>query len=1126
MKVNCRWSGTNLLRVRVLGAGVVLLAAGCSVLLWGSRPRQSAQSVTPTVSGLGTEVSPTNSPASAHESNRPAITSLSHLPLMFEPNVGQTDPSVKFIARGAGYSLFLNSEGAVLALQHGHDAAHTGRGVETVAMKLAGANFAASVRGTDTLPGKTNYFLGNDRAKWLHNVSQFARVEYANVYPGINLVFYGNQGKLEYDFQVAPGADPAQAELEFDGSTGLELTDGSLILHAPGGSLRLEAPRVYQRIGDREQAVAAHFQLRAANRVGFAIEAYDRSRELIIDPVLVYSTYFGGTGDEHSTSIAVDNAGNVYLAGSTTSANLPVQAGALQPFQTTLNGAQNVYVLKVNPQGGANGIAYLTYLGGTGSDTPIGIGVDGNGNAYIAGTTSSTDFPTTLTNAYQAVPKAGSTGTSHVFVSALNSTGSALNYSSYLSGNGTDIASGMAIDNKGHVFVTGTTTSSDAGTSSDQFPASALPEGQPFQAFSRAPIQFFVTKVDTAAFGIASILYSTYFGGGTPSNAIATGGGIAVDSSGNAYFSGTTNFFYTGLSPATDFPILNAYQPCLDQPPPTSGTPPACTNTDSATDAFVAELNLNPNVPPGSQLLWSTYLGGTQTDSSTRVAIDSGAANVYITGTTNSPDVTALTFTQYQKCLNNPNNTGTCAGPAGPTDAYVARFNKPATSNLSLTYFSYLGGTGNDAGLAITVDPASGAVLTGWTQSTDFPFTAGAIQSTLKGAQNAFLARLNTGATSGTGTVGSYATYFGGTGADQGTSVALDTNLSTYFAGDTTSPDLQTQSPLQAHNNGGFDAFAVKLGTAADLAICGKQSSETNCLATQPTPFVASAGGQVTFVYTITNNGPDLATNITVTDNLSASGVPVTFNSATATSGSCSQTTTGNNTAVCTITSLQSGSTATVTIVLTPTTAGNFNGGAVSVSAANNADPVLTNNSAMVSGQATDFTLAVSPKNQTIAAAGVTAIYTVTLTPNPVYATNISLSASGLPSASGFTFTPSSTVTLPTSSPSTATLNITTTARPVTTANSKTTRGPIYALWLGIPGIALLGLGVGNDRRRKIAGAAVLCVLFGLLALQPACGGTKTPTAVSGTPAGTYTITVTATSGTLSHNTTLTLTVP
>jgi uncharacterized repeat protein (TIGR01451 family) len=1124
VNVNCRWSGTNLVRVRVLGAGVVLLAAACSVLWWSFRPRQSAQNVPSMISGFGSEVSPISAhAASAQYSNRQALTSLSRLPLMFEPNVGQTDPRVKFVARGNGYSLLLNSEGAVVALQRGHDPAHAGRNFETIAMKLAGANLDANVRGTDTLPGKSNYLLGNDPAKWLHNVPQFARVQYENVYPGINLVFYGKQGHLEYDFQIAPGADPSQAEIEFNGSKRLELKDGNLILHADAGEVRLETPHVYQRLGDREQPVEGHFQIRAANRVGFAIAAYDRSRELIIDPVLDYSTFFGGTGDEHSTSIAVDNAGSIYLTGSTNSAGLPVTAGVVQ---STLKGNPNVYVLKVNPRGGTNGIEYLTYLGGTGSDTPVGIGVDGNGNAFVAGTTSSTDFPTTPTNAYQEAPKAGSTGP-HVFVSALNATGSALNYSSYLSGNGTDIASGMAIDNKGDVFVTGTTTSSDVGTSNDQFPASAVPEGQPFQAFSRAPKQFFVTKVDTAAFGIGSILYSTYFGGSTPSGATAVGGGIAVDGSGNVYFSGTTNFFYTGLSPATDFPILNAYQPCLDLAPPvTVVTPPTCANTTAtATDAFVAKLNLNPNVPPGSQLIWSTYLGGTQTDTSTGVAIDAGAANVYITGTTNSSNVTALVFAAFQKCLNNPNNTGTCTPPTAATDAYVARFNNPTTGNMSLTYFSYLGGAKNDAGLAITVDTASGAVLTGWTESTDFPVTAGAIQSALKGTQqNAFLARINTAATAGNSTVGSYSTYFGGTGVDQGTSVALDTNLSTYFAGDTTSGDIQTQAPLQPNNKGGFDAFAVKLGTAADLSICGRQSSQPSCTTTGTVP-VVSAGNQVTFVYTITNNGPDLATNITVTDNLSATGIPVTFVSATATSGSCSQTATGNNVAVCTITSLQSGSTATVTIVVTPTTAGNFNGGAVTVSAANNTDPNPGNNSVIVPGQASDFTISVSPKNQTIAAAGVTAIYTVTLSPSPVFPANISLTASGLPNASSFTFTPNSTVSGLPAGPSTATLNITTQPRPVTVVHSYT-HGPIYALWLVVPGMALLGLGGGSDRRRRIAGAAVLCVLFGLLALQPGCGSTPTPAAVSGTNAGTYTITVTATSGTLSHNTILTLTVP
>src|SRR5258708_20234334 len=399
VKVNCRWSGTNLQRVRVLGAGVVLLAAGCSVLLWGSRPRQSAQNVPSMISGLGTDVSPINSVvASAHDSNLPSVTSFSHLPLMFEPNVGQADPSVKFLARGAGYSLFLNSEGAVLALQHGHDAAHPARNIETVAMKLVGADFGASVRGADNLPGKTNYFLGNDPAKWLHNVPQFARVQYDNVYSGINLVFYGNQGRLEYDFQVAPGADPGQAELEFDGSTPVELSNGNLILKGDADGVRFEAPRVYQQLADRQQSAQDHFLIRPPTRTRFKIGPYDHTRELTIDPVLSsgFSTYFGGTGNETSPSIAVDSSHNVYLAGSTTS---PVNTFPQPAAASTLIGTNpNVFVAKLDPSG--TSVTYLTFLGGGGSDSSVAVALDGACNAYIARTPTSricgpANFPTT-----------------------------------------------------------------------------------------------------------------------------------------------------------------------------------------------------------------------------------------------------------------------------------------------------------------------------------------------------------------------------------------------------------------------------------------------------------------------------------------------------------------------------------------------------------------------------------------------------------------------------------------------------------------------------------------------------------------------------------------------------------
>ena len=494
---------------------------------------------------------------------------------------------------------------------------------------------------------------------------QFARVRYENVYPGINLVFYGDQGQLEYDFQVAPGADPAQAELEFRGADEVQLQDGALVIRTGQGSVALQAPRVYQEIAGERRSVDGKFVLRGANRAGFAIGSYDRSRELIIDPILTFSTYFGGTGDERATSVAVDGTGNIYLAGSTTSADLPTTLG------TTLKGAgPNVYIAKITPPLGspAATLDYVTYLGGNGQDIPAGIKVDGAGQPYVAGTTTSSNFPTTSTG-YQPSLAAANVGKQHVFVTQLRGDASAPLYSTYLSGNGIDVATGMTINAGGNVFVTGTTTSKET-SSADQFPATNVPQSVPYQAASKAAPglpQFFITKIDPTAGQQGSVPYSTYFGGGTYSGAapIAVGGGIAVDTANNVYFTGTTSYIFAGCAgcSTTDFPILNAFQPCLDTAPPSSvGTSPSCSNTTATeSDAFVAKLNLNPNVPQGSQLVWSTYLGGTGSDSSTGVAVDSGAANVYVIGTTDSTDIasniTSLTTSQsFQRCLDTPVN--------------------------------------------------------------------------------------------------------------------------------------------------------------------------------------------------------------------------------------------------------------------------------------------------------------------------------------------------------------------------------------------------------------------------------------------------------------------------------------
>lgn len=1109
-------------------------------------------------------------PASREAKSR-ALSLLAGLPLIFEPNQGQrnldpADPRAKFVTRGSGYSLFLGSEGAILSLvsrDHSRrdssrqDSARRGASatqVESLQMKLAGANPNANVTGADLLPGKSNYFLGNDPAKWRHGVPQFARVRYENIYPGISLVFYGNQGRLEYDFQVAPGGDPAQAELEFNGAKQLELKDGALVIHGESGSVQLEAPRMYQEIAGRQQAVEGNFVLRGANRAGFAIGSYDHARELVIDPILSFSTYFGGSGDELSTSIAVDSAFNIYIAGSTTSPNLPTLATTFQP--TLAAGAtQNVYVAKITPPLGSlvAVLDYVTYLGGDGADYPVGIGVDGRGDPFVAGTTTSGNFPTSATNAYQSVPEAGApAGTPHVFVTELLFDASSLQYSSYLSGNGTDIASGMTVDASGDIFVTGTTTSSIVNTT-DQFPASTLPYAQPFQPLSKAPLglkQFFVTKVNTNASRAGSIAYSTYFGGGSfdaTVGAIAVGGGIAVDTSGNMYFTGTTNYTYTGCATgcsSSDFPILNPYQPCLDQAPPAVVvSPPQCTNSGSLPDAFVAKLN--PNAVQGQQLVWSTYVGGTGTDFGNQIALDTGAANVYIVGTTNSIDIGSSAITQatsapFQKCLDNLINAAkVCTAVAGaPYDAFVAKLanvtNTTTTTtpvNVTLNYFSYLGGGSDEAGTAITVDSGSGAVVTGWTQSIDFPVfpPSNPIQSALNGPRDAFIARLNTATVSGGGqtTAGSWATYFGGSNTDEGTGITLDVNQSIYVTGDTNSTDLHVQKPLvtaAAVNtvtgyNGGYDAFVTQLTPAFSLSISGVLSLGTN------QAFI-SAGNQATFTYTVTNQGPDLASNLTLTDYLSQAytQVQLGFVSANVSSGTCGGGSTNTNVS-CSLPPLQAGSTATVTIVVTPTPSSSgsqatFNGGAVQVSGPGNI--VLAQTS--VPAQMSDYSVTVSPANGSVQAAGDTATYQVQLTPHPIYATSIALACTGLPTGAACNFTNPS-VTL--QGPGSSTLNITTTARPIVTPVASLWTRHFYAIWLAVPGLTLLGVGAGSGRRRRrILGMLMVCTLFGLVMLQPACSTTNQTAPVSGTPPGVYQITVSATSGSDTKSSLISLAVP
>jgi hypothetical protein len=1076
VRLNRRGLGTGLLGSRIVPAGLLLATAGAALLSLGSHPRTPANG--PAFKRTALPV-----PALAAKSKL----NYAHLPLMFEPNQGQTDPKVRFIARGGGYGLFLTEQEAVLSLQGpaaGKPAVHQ---TSVVHMTLAGANEHPEVQGTDALPGKSNYFIGNDASKWRRNIPQYSRVQYAQVYPGVDLIYYGSQGRLEYDFQVAPGSDPKRIQLSFDGSRALKIDAGDLILATAAGDIRLEAPRVYQMEGNTRQTVAGRFTLLAADRVGFDIGAYDRSKTLVIDPVVTYSTYLGGSGSELRPSIAVDSALDMYVTGATSSTDFPVTDGsAFQAGATT-----NVFVAKFDPTGAT--LLFATYVGGTGADSSVGIAVDAATNVYLAGTTTSTNFPTTAT-AFQTT--ANAPGNPHAFVTQLDNTG-VLKYSTYLSGGKTDTATGMTLDNKGFVYVIGITDSTD-------FPLA--PVAGTFQSTLQGTNAFFISKVAPTSTGANSLNFSTYFGGGFPTTGTVMGGAIAVDNNANVsniYLTGGTTYLFTGQNSQTDFPIRNAFQPCLDTAP-SNPLQTTCPTDVTLPDAFVAKLN--PGTTTGAQLLYCTYLGGTGTDFGLGIGLDA-SGNAYVTGSTNSTAFPLGTGTQGNT-IKGPQQT-----LGGGTDAFVAKINNPATgtgtTNVQFTYFTYIGGSADDVGNAIAVDNVQGAKVVGTTKSSNLPVT-NAFQGSLKGPQDAFVARLDTlGAVSSTS---QYISYLGGSGSETGTGIAIDSDSNTYITGETTSPtDFPTVNPYQGALKGAQDAFITKLGPSVSFDVT----------ANSPTSNSVNAGNQIAFNYQIKNTG-DTTSNVSFTDNLSGGNgsAPVTFVSASVSGGSCSATPTDNK-VLCNLGTIKGGDTATVTVNLTPTGGGTVgNSGTVTVgsfSTTKSALPVTVNTFKLES---------LKPSNTVVA--GNPASYPIKLTPLTQFTASISISCNaGLPGV-GATCTPSTNpVTLQGSSPSTVTLVISTTPRVTTTASTEPGRGLFYAAWLPITGIAFLGLGIGSrlPRGRRVMGGVLFIVVATLILLQPACGGHSSSSTTTGTPAGTYTINVTASSGSFSQTTPITLVV-
>lgn len=656
------------------------------------------------------------------------------LPLRFEPNVGQTDPRVHFFARGGGYTLFLTATESVMVLgQHALkatiDGAPQSSPAAVVRMRFAGAHAQPQLEGVSPLPGISNYFIGNDPAQWHTDIVSFAQVRYHDLYPGVDLVYYGKGRDIEYDFVLQPGADPSAIRLKVTGADAATVNaNGELVLTLPGGQLRQQAPVIYQNGPDGAQLVAGGYTVRG-DEIRFAVGAYDHARPLIIDPVLVYSTYLGGSGLDQANAIDVGTTGDAYVTGVTASINFPVQGTP----QSTLVGGQDLFVTKMSLAGST--LSYSTYIGGVGTDVANDIFVSGAGTAYITGSTDSINYPVvTPTIAAQI-------GGTDAFLTKLTAAGNGIVYSTYWGSTGFEEGTGVTVDPADNAYISG-------NTSAPNFPTQT-----PFQAALAGGMDAFMTKFSVAG---NSIVYSTYLGGAGddrafdmavaddaavfvvgsttsvtfPTTAVSAQPGLAggrdgflthFSLAGNALLYSTflggsgddeifsmaidapMNAYLTGRTNSSNFPTAAPSQPLYG---------------GGVSDAFATKIS-----PNGGARVYSTYLGGAGDDRGEGIAID-GALNTFITGSTTSANFPILL--PFQASL------------SGPSDAFVTKLDPTGSARV---YSTYLGGSGADAGMGVSVDLIGSAYVAGYTESLNFP-TLAPFQSVFGGVRDAFVSKL------------------------------------------------------------------------------------------------------------------------------------------------------------------------------------------------------------------------------------------------------------------------------------------------------------------------------------------------------------------------------------------------
>lgn len=667
---------------------------------------------------------------------RPAYGEILHsLPLQFEENQGQFDASVRYFARSSHQILLLTNREAMVPV---------GRGVVRIGLK--GANRNPAVRGTRLLPARSTYLIGNERSRWRSGVKHFEGVRYDQVYPGIDLVYYAKGNRLEYDFHVAPGADPGRIRVKFRGAQRLQLeSDGALLVHAQGGTLRQPRPTIYQDAGVQGiELVEGRYRILGKDEVAFSIGEYDHARALVIDPVVEYATLLGGSAVDVATAAAFDATGDLWVAGYTGSIDVAVTG---MPLREENTGGRDVFLMRLKMLAPDYAqLVYSTYIGGGADDEPRAIHVRGD-NVYLAGVTKSLDFPLAGGSVQNE-----RRGESAAFVMRLNfadSGADALWYSTYLGGDKDDVANAITTDADGRIYVAGTTTSGD-------FPLS----GDHMQGGNRGGFETFFSLIDPSL-ATDALVYSTYLGSPGTDSAHA----IALDAQGRILVAGYTI--------SDDFPVAGDYRPYAGNG-----------------DAFLTRIDLSK---PGLDALdYSTYFGGEEFDYAFAMALDAGG-RLYLAGSTLSTE-----FPVTGEAVQSSN--------AGNADAFVAKFDL-ATSGAEPLYSTLLGGSSGDVVYAMSVGPREQVLIAGYTFSPDFP-VKGATPGAYAAGADVFAAVVDTSRAGESGLL--LSTVVGAELNDVAYAAQLDASGKAHIAGFTGSRSFPvTSDPIRGSLDGLFEAFLL-----------------------------------------------------------------------------------------------------------------------------------------------------------------------------------------------------------------------------------------------------------------------------------------------------------------------------